>query len=229
MKDKTLLGGLIFTGGGLLLIVLLWIFVLRDAQIASEPLTSIALETADPSATLFEIVPAESRVEFQLREELRGVPTTVVGFTSQVAGQIALNPADLATAQVGVVRVNARTLQTDNDFRNTAIRNGILFTEQYEYVSFAPTAVSSLPPSAAVGEEVTFAVSGDLTIAGETAPATFAVTAVLAAPTRLEGRASATIQRADFGLAIPEAPGVANVDEAVRLEILFVAVVRENP
>ena len=41
--------------------------------------------------------------------------------------------------------------------------------------------------------------------------------------TRIEGSAHATVLRADYGLQIPNAPGVANVSEEVGLEIDFVA------
>ena len=51
------------------------------------------------------------------------------------------------------------------------------------------------------------------------------VTAVSA--TQLTGTAVTTVQRADFDLVIPEVEGVADVDEAVILEIDFTALVVE--
>ena len=67
----------------------------------------------------FEIVPAESEARFVIDEVLRGAPKTVVGTTDQVAGQLALDPVDLSSAQVGTIQVNARTLATDNDFNHS--------------------------------------------------------------------------------------------------------------
>lgn len=222
MKDKTLLGGLIFTAVGILLIAALWFFVLRDTQLASGPMRSIPVAVTDPDVTLFELTPA-SEARFTLNEVLRGAPTTVVGFTNQVAGQIAINPDDLSTAVLGEILINARTLQTDNDFRNTAIGNRILFTSQYEFIRFVPKQIDGLPQRVADGERAEFMVTGDLTVKDVTKEVVFAVTAVLTSPTQLQGTASATINRADFALTIPEVPGVANVDEAVLLEIDFVA------
>lgn len=227
MQDKTLRGGLIFTGVGILAIVALWFFVLRDTQITSGPIRSVPLVTNDPSATLFEITRA-SEARFTLNELLRGAPTTVVGFTNQVAGQIAINPDDLSTAVLGEILVNARTLQTDNDFRNTAIGSRILLTGEYEFIRFVPRRIEGLPGQTAVGAPVTFTVTGDLTVKDVTREVTFAVTAVLATPTQLQGTASTTINRADFALVIPEVPGVANVDEAILLEIDFVAAAAAN-
>jgi hypothetical protein len=50
------------------------------------------------------------------------------------------------------------------------------------------------------------------------------VVATLASVDRLEGSASASVSRGDYGLQIPSLPHVANVDEDVKLYIDFVAV-----
>lgn len=172
---------------------------------------------------IYRISQADSRVRFELDEDLRGNRITVVGETNQVAGELALNLADLSTAQVGVMRINARGLATDNSFRNRAIQNEILDTGTYEFITFAPTAVNSLPASAAVGEEIGFTIVGDLTIRDVTTEVTFNVVATAVSPTQISGTATATIQRADYGLRIPEVPSVANVEEEVELIIEFVA------
>ena len=65
---------------------------------------------------------------FELDEDLRGSRITVVGMTDQVAGEVALDFANLADTQVGTIQINARTLATDNNFRNRAIQNEILQT-----------------------------------------------------------------------------------------------------
>ncbi len=99
------------------------------------------------SPTVFNIDSTQSQVSFTLTEELRSVPTTVVGTTDQVAGQIAVDYSDPTTAQVGEIRINARTLATDQEMRNRTIRGQILQSaqDQYEYITFQPTALSGLP------------------------------------------------------------------------------------
>jgi polyisoprenoid-binding protein YceI len=191
---------------------------------------TVAQATATPTEEvpagellLYRIRPEESRVRFELGEDLRGVRTAVVGVTDQIAGEIAVNLGDLSRAQVGVIQINARGLATDNNFRNRAIHNEILQTGAFEFITFTPTVVNGLPVSAAVGAEVSFTVDGDLTIRNITHPVTFAVTATAVAPDRLAGTATATVNRADFDLRIPSVPSVANVDEQVRLTIDFVA------
>lgn len=173
----------------------------------------------------YRIVPEESEVRFTLTEDLRGTPTTVIGRTTEVAGDIIVDFATPANTRVGVIRINARTLATDNEFRNRAIRGEILQSAQdeYEFVDFTPTAVTGLPDTLTVGEEITFQITGDLKVRNITAPATFEVTATAVSEDRLEGTATTVVTRTTYDLQIPNAPGVANVSEEVTLEIDFVA------
>lgn len=219
-----LLVGIIVTGS-------VWFLFLRPPQEAAAPIESIPIETAvsftsDANFTIFEIVPAESEARFMLGETLRGEPTTVVGTTNQVGGEIAIDFENPQTAQVGIIQVNARTLLTDNNFRNNAIRNRILFTDAYEFITFRPTTISGLPTSITPGEPVAFQITGALTIKDITNEVTFAVTVTPVAETRLEGHATTTVARSDYELGIPSARGVADVDEVVTVEIDFVAVER---
>ncbi|MCB8983967.1 MAG: YceI family protein [Ardenticatenaceae bacterium] len=172
---------------------------------------------------LFTISPDDSEVNFTLDEDLRGLRNTVVGTTNQVAGEVAIDLNDLSTAQVGVLQINARTLATDNNFRNRAIQNEILETGTYEFITFTPTAVNGLPASAAVGEEVSFTIDGDLTIRDVTQPVTFAVTATAVSDSQITGTATAVVSRTDYNLNIPQVPNVANVEDEVELTINFVA------
>lgn len=181
-------------------------------------------ETADTGAKqIYTISQAGSQVRFELDEDLRGVRTTVVGTTDQAAGQIGLNLNDLSSAEVGVIQINARTLETDNRFRNRAIQNRILETGAYEFITFTPTAVNGLPDSAEVGEQISFTVQGDLTIRDVTQTVTFDVVATAVSPDQINGAASTTISREAYDLQIPEVPDVANVEDEVELYIDFVA------
>jgi len=191
--------------------------------------TTVA-EAPEPSApdvaaepTIFEIVSSESSARFLIDEVLRGSPTTVVGSTDQVAGQIAIDPGDLSTAQVGIIQVNARTLTTDNEFRNRAIKNRILQTNDHELVVFAPQKVVGLAGAGTPGESYTFQIVGDLTITGVTREVTFDVVVTPLSATRLEGLATTAFLYTDFELFIPDAPAVDTVEDEVRLEFEFVA------
>jgi polyisoprenoid-binding protein YceI len=181
-------------------------------------------QAAPGALTVYQISQADSEVRFELDEDLRGVRTTVVGTTDQVAGEIAIDPSDLSTAQVGVIQINARTLTTDNNFRNRAIQNEILKTGEFEFITFAPISISGLPDSAGVGEVVSFTIEGEMTIRDVTNPVEFTVDASVDSAGRLVGTATAVVQRAEYGLKIPSVPNVANVEEEVELYIEFVAI-----
>jgi polyisoprenoid-binding protein YceI len=196
---------------------------------AEEPtLAPEATATPEPAPAaepaIFEVVQAESQARFIIDEVLRGAPVTVVGVTDQVAAQIAIDPANPAATQLGEVRVNARDLTTDNDFRNRAIKNQILDTNTFEFVTFQPTELLGLPESVAVGETFTFQAVGDLTIRDVTQQVTFDVTVTAVSETRIEGLATTTFPYRDFGLRIPDAPSVDLVADDVTLELAFVAV-----
>lgn len=199
---------------------------------ASPAASVAATETAAPTATataapaerrIYSISSADSLVTFELDEDLRGQRKTVVGSTDQVAGEIGLALDDLSTAEVGTIRINARTLTTDNNFRNRAIQNEILDTGEFEFITFTPTAVNGLPATAEIGEEVSFTIDGELTIRDVTQPVTFAVVATATSAEELAGTATATVSRDAYGLAIPQVPNVANVEDEVALAITFVA------
>ncbi len=195
------------------------------AEATVEPTVAPTEEPAAPAGTaqVYTIDSAASQVRFEIGEDLRGARNNVVGTTDQVAGQMSVNLADLSQTEVGIIQINARTLVTDNDFRNRAIANEILDTGDFEFITFTPTSVEGLPASATIGEAVSFSIVGDLTIRDITMPATFNVEATAVSETQITGTATATVNRADFGLQIPSVPSVANVDEQVQLFIDFTA------
>ncbi|MCW5839435.1 MAG: YceI family protein [Anaerolineales bacterium] len=229
-------GALIFFGA-------LAVYVLRPSAAPSGELTAIpvlaspqvqAAET-QPSADagsqpavaegslVFELAADESQARFIINEVLNGADKTVVGVTNAVAAQILIDPASPAGVQLGTVQVNARTFLTDSGSRNRAIQNFILQTDRYELVTFVPHTYSGLPASIAVGDSFSFQISGDLTIRDITTPVTFDVSVTVESENRISGLASTTINRASYDLVIPNAPGVASVEETVILELEFVA------
>jgi polyisoprenoid-binding protein YceI len=175
------------------------------------------------SGVIYTILQDNSQVSFTINEILRGSPNTVVGTTNQVAGEVAVDMANPSAAKVGTIQVDARTLATDNDLRNRTIKNAILRTDSFEYITFTPSQLIGLPTSVDLGQSYSFEIAGDLTITGVTKQVTFDATVTPVSSTRLEGKATATITYADFRISIPQVPMVAGVDPDVRLEIDFVA------
>jgi polyisoprenoid-binding protein YceI len=196
---------------------------------SGEPSTELTPPEIDGSTTegAFVIVPEESVASFQLGEVLFGEDMTVIGSTSEVAGQLLFDPADPGSAQLSEILINARTFETNKSNRDRAMRSGVVLDSgsvEHEFISFVPTSVQGLDGPVAPGDEVSFEVGGDLTIKGTTLPVTFTVSALFEAADRITGRAEAQVERSDFGIGIPNAPGVANVTEDVTITLDFVAV-----
>ncbi len=182
------------------------------------------METAVESNPItFQIVQAESEARFTMDELLKGSPKTVVGVTDQVAGEILVDFVNPADAQVGTITINARTLTTDSDFRNKAIKNKILETDAFEFITFTPTAITGLPDHVSEGDTFEFQMAGDLTIRDITHEADFVVTITAVSESRIEGTAASTVSREAYDLVIPSVPAVAEVDEDVVIELDFVA------
>lgn len=180
---------------------------------------------AAAEAAVFKINPEKSKAAFSIDEKLRGKAFTVLGVTSKVSGDITLSPDDLSQAKIGVIQIDARDLSTDSSFRNTAIRRFILESnkDEFQFITFEPTAIDGLPASAKVGDTLTFKITGNLKVRAIVKPVTFETTATMVSDTEISGTAKTVVTRTDYELTIPSVPGVADVADEVPLEITFVA------
>lgn len=196
------------------------------AEPIMEP-TAVAevIEEAVGTALTWGMDSEQSTARFELDEDLNGERITVVGIADQVAGQIRFNPADLSTAEIGTIQVNARTFVTDNTRRNNAIQNRILQTGTYEFVTFEPTNISGMPATAAVGDTVQFEIEGNFTVRDVTLPATFSAIVDFVDTNTIEGTVATILNYSDFGINIPQVPVIANVEEELEIYIDF----RANP
>ncbi len=253
MKKEVLRRGAIISLSIILLIAALAAYILRptvapSGEIAAVPIeissditseidlptstvevTSVAelaeeLENDIAGPIIFEIQQSSSQASFTIDEILRGVNTTVVGVTNQVAAQILLDFIDPKASQIGLLQINARTLLTNSENRNRAIRNQILDVEDYEFISFEAVKLIGLPESIEIGESYDIEIVGNLSIRHITNEVTFVATINIESMVQISGEASTTIQRGDYELIIPRVPSVAGVSEAVILEINFVAI-----
>lgn len=211
--------------------------VTTEAPVAQESAASEATEPSEEAATqedptvsegprIFAIVPGESEARFVLQEDLNGNRIDVIGHTTEVAGEISADPADLTSAAVGTVVINVRTIETGNSFRDRAIRGNILDSAQdeFEFSMFVPTEIGGLPASVEIGEMFVFTIAGDLTVRDVTSPVFFDVEASLSDANTLNGFASAGVTQEQFGITIDAPAQVANISEAITLELEFVAI-----
>ena len=195
-----------------------------EAEPATETDTASTTAVAE-GLTTFTIVPEQSEVRFTIDEVLRGSPKTVVGATSQLNGQIFIDPVDPSRTEIGPIQIDASSFATDDDRRNGAIRRFILQSnnEAYQFITFTPTSVEGLPAAVNVGDTFELAITGDLTIRDEIRSETFVVAVTVNSETEISGSGSATILYKDYGISIPSVPFVASVEDDLLLEIDFVA------
>jgi len=193
------------------------------------PPTSTANSTTLPEESgseSFVIDQTRSTARFEIDEVLNGSPKHVVGTTDQVVGQVRLDPEDLGTAEFSEIIVNARTLATDSERRNRAMRGPVILnsgSDEHELITFTVTSVDGLEGAATVGETIDFTITGDLVIKGTTQPVAFDATVTMLDESTLEGSATAEITRDMFAIGIPSVPNVADVTNEVLIGIDFVA------
>ena len=186
-----------------------------------------AAATLSPTTTgkVFTIDASSSQASFTTHEVLLGQPKAVVGTTNGVSGQILVDTTTPSKSAVGAIRIDLTGLTTDSDMRNQTIQNRILETgdPSNQYATFVTKSVSGLPSSVAVGQKLSFTLTGDLTIHQVTHTVTFTATATLTSATELTGQAQATIHYSDYNISIPNVPQVSDVSDTVTLALAFTA------
>ena len=125
-----------------------WLFTQGDVtpttDVTAPPVAvSTTGSTAATATASFELSEG-SIATFTIDEVLRGEPTTVVGTSDIVAGQILLDRSELSESRIGTVLINARAFATDSSLRDRAIRGPILDSGSFEFIEFEPVAVNGL-------------------------------------------------------------------------------------
>lgn len=188
---------------------------------------TVTVPTLAPTdgATLFTVDGSSSKATFTIDEVLFGKPNTVVGATNQVAGQILVNAKDPSKSQVGEIKIDVSTLVTDNDLRNRTLQGRILETDMpaNQYATFVAKSITGLPESIAVGQQVSFKITGDLTIHQVTKTVTFDATVTVVSEKQITGTASTTVKYSDFNIEVPDVPSVTGLGDTVKLALEFTA------
>jgi polyisoprenoid-binding protein YceI len=172
----------------------------------------------------FSIVSAGTTARFRIAEVLRGKAHVVVGRTNQVRGDLVVDRDHPERTSVGPIVIEAGDLATDDELRDSSVRGLILEAGDYPEIVFTPVAIDGLPEIVAVGDRLTFDMTGDLRIRQVSRRETFHIIVDVLAEDRLKGTAAGTIRRSDFALTIPSVPGVAEVSQEVDLVLDFAAV-----
>jgi len=198
-------------------------YLTKPVASPSEP-KEINYESADGMIT-YAISPEESEASFAIDEILNGKDFTAVGITKDIKGSILVNLADISKIQVKDVSVNARTLKTDSKNRDGAIARFILKSEdaQNEFITFVPKSITGLPEAVVFESEVSFSITGDLTVSGVIKEVTFNGKIKELNAEKLVAEAETIVKRSDFNLVVPDLAFLASVDDEVRLKLFITA------
>jgi polyisoprenoid-binding protein YceI len=172
----------------------------------------------------FEVVPAQSKATFRVREQLAGVPapSDAVGATNAVAGQLTLHPESGIVGDASRVTVNLAQLRTDVPLRDNFIKQNTLQTARFPNAEFVPAQATGLPNPLPPSGEHRFTLTGPLTIRGVKKDVTWDVTARREGNT-IAGTATTSFKFGDFGMTPPVVGRVLSIQDEIRLEVDLVA------
>jgi len=189
----------------------------------------VSLGTAYPApeggTEVFIIVPSESEVSYEVGEvflDQDNAFNLAVGVTSEVNGEILVDRNNPQNSTIGRISVDVSQFTSDNQRRDNAIRERFLESAKFPIVEFTPGEIQGLPESYPEGQQITFQVSGDLTVRDVTKPVTFEVSFVGEGDT-ITGEATTTILMSDFGFGPISIGGILNTEDEVKVKFVFVA------
>ena len=168
----------------------------------------------------FVLVPEKSEARFRVREQLVNVslPNDAIGKTREFTGTLVVKPDGTLVSQDSKFVVNMGTLATDRSQRDNFIKRNVLQTDQYPTAVFVPTQVTGLPSPLPESGQVSFKLTGDLTIRNVTKPLTWDVTAQVQG-NEVTSQATTTFKFEDFNLTQPRVPVVLSIEDNIKLEL----------
>ena len=179
----------------------------------------------DPAnAQVYRIDPAQSEVQYEVNETFfqGNRLNTAIGTTKGIAGELRLDFAHPAQSQIGEIVIDISQFTSDESRRDNFIRRQGLESATYPTATFKTTSITGLPDKVAVGDQISFKMTGDLTVKQTTKPVTWDVT-LKVGDKSISGTATTQILMSDFGVGPLQLPILATEDQ-VKLTFNFVAV-----
>ena len=196
------------------------------APTTAAPTTVAATATAAPAALSWTVTDA-SKATVRVREQLVGLnlPSDAVLTAAGAKGAFSLN-ADGTFASGSKITFDLTTLSSDSRDRDNFVKQTTLATRQFPTATFVPTMVTGLTPPIPAAGDLTFTLTGTLTIKGKDKVVTFDVTATrTGADLTATATADPTLKFEDFGLSAPSVPfRVVSVTDEIRLVVDLVAI-----
>ncbi len=143
-----------------------------------------------------------------------------MGRTNDVEGELQLEQDGVLRGRILLMRIDMRTLTSDQSRRDNFIRQNTLQTDQFPFAEFRSTEAAG-PTSSRPGEEVTFQIPGVMTIKGRERPIVWEARAKLDGTT-ITGTASAKVKLSDFGVEPPRL-AILSVEDEMTWQVDIVA------
>ena len=196
---------------------------LSSPVVASSPVAIIVTPgAANPDGPRFRIVAERSEAQYRARETFvnQPGPSDAVGRTNSIEGELQLDSDGLLRGRVLSMRIDLRTLTSDQSRRDSFIRQNTLRTDQYPYAEFRSTEPAG-PAVFRPGEEATFQIPGLMTVKGQERPIVWEAKAKLDGDT-IVGTASARVKLTDFGIEPPRL-AILSVEDEMTWQVDLVA------
>ena len=194
---------------------------------SAAPATAQAAASTSPARTgiTFKVGPS-SKATLKVREQLANVaaPSDAILTTNAVSGSFTLLPDGTFTPD-SKIAVDLRTLKSDRTQRDQFIQRNPLETATFPNAEFVPKRTAGLAlPLAATGD-LTFTITGSMTIHGTAKDVTLDVTAKRAGAdlTATATNATSPWKFADFGLTPPSVFVVISIVDRLDMQIDLVA------
>lgn len=191
-----------------------------DATISSSTSAPASGVTAGGDTIRLTLVPGKSQARYRVREQLASLslPSDAIGSTSSVSGTVVGKTDGTLVPSDSKFVVDLQTLQSDRSQRDNFLRRNVLQTDQYPNATFVPTQVTGLPSTLPTSGNISFKLTGDLTVRNVTKPVTWNVTCQ---PQGNEGACHATtsFQFEYFDLTPPRVGPVLSIVDNITLEV----------
>ena len=191
-----------------------------DDTTTSESASTEGDGATDDTSTSLEgswVVTDGSEAGYRVPEVLFGQETEAVGRTSDVTGQLLVADTSIDS---GTFEVDMTTVTSDEGRRDNQFRDRIMDTSTHPTATFELTEPIELEEVPADGEQITAAVTGELTLRGVTNEVTFDLAAQRSGET-IEVNGAIPVSFADYD--IPDASfGPATVGDSGEIEFLLV-------
>jgi polyisoprenoid-binding protein YceI len=189
--------------------------------VAATGATTVAATTAPAAGSLtFTLTPGQSTASYKVREQLASLslPSDAIGKTTAVTGSVTINADGSIASSSSKVTVDLSTLVSDQSMRDGFIKRSTLNTSQYPNATFVPTQATGLPSPLPTSGQVSFKLTGDLTVKDVTKSVTWDVTGTINGGAAT-GTATTSFTFEFFNLTPPKVGSVLNVVDNITLEI----------